>query len=190
MSVAMAVEFPSGGEPFTAADLERMPDDGRRYEIIDGMLHVSPTPGLLHQRAVGQVCRLLDDACPPHMEVILARFSVRLEPDTIVEPDVLVARDSDLTQRDLPAAPVLVVEVLSHSTRLYDMHIKRERFERAGTGHFWVVDPVASPDEARLVAWSLGADGRYRQVADVKGDDAYTTADPFPVTVVPADLVR
>ena len=190
MSVAMATDFPFEGAPFTADDLDQMPDDGRRYEVVDGMLHVSAAPGRVHQRACRRITRLLEDACPLDMEVVQAPFSVRLAPDAVMEPDVLVARDADLTERDLPTAPLLAVEVLSHSTRLYDTHVKRERFERAGTRHFWVVDPVATPDDARLIAWSLGPDGRYRQVADVKGEDRYVTADPFPLTVVPADLVR
>jgi hypothetical protein len=48
-----------------------MPDDGRRYEIIDGVLIVSAAPGRMHQRAVGRMVRLLDDACPPELEVLI-----------------------------------------------------------------------------------------------------------------------
>ncbi len=84
---------------------------------------------------------------------------------------------------------MLAVEVLSPSSRLYDTHIKRERFERAGTPACWIVDPVANPWDARLVAWVL-PDGKYRQVADVKGEDGFHATLPYRVTVVPADLVR
>lgn len=49
--------------PFTVHDLEGMPDDGRRYELIDGQLLVSPVPGLRHQAIVYRLHRLLDDAC-------------------------------------------------------------------------------------------------------------------------------
>lgn len=180
--------LPAG--PFDRAELDAMPPDGRRREIVDGMLFVSAAPGRLHQRAVLNLAILLKSACPAGYEAIVAPFDVALADDTVMEPDVLVARQSDLTSRDLPAAPVLAVEVLSHSTRLYDTHIKRERFERAGTTHFWVIDPVANPDGVHLVAWALGPDKCYQQVADVKGEDPFTTEDPFPVTVVPAELVR
>jgi len=180
--------LPAG--PVTRAELDAMPDDGRRHEIVDGMLYVSAAPGLIHQRVVLRLAIVLTSVCPPDCEVVVAPFDVALADDTVMEPDVLVARRCDLTSRDLPAAPVLAVEVLSYSTRLYDTHIKRERFERAGTPHFWVINPVANPDEAHLVAWTLGPDKRYEQVADVKGNDPFTTEDPFPVTVVPADLVR
>jgi Uma2 family endonuclease len=57
--------------PFTRADLAAMPDDGRRYEIIDGVLIVSAAPGRMHQRAVGRLYRILDDACPPELEVLI-----------------------------------------------------------------------------------------------------------------------
>jgi len=179
-----------GGRPFTVADLQHTPDDGRRYELVDGVLIVSAAPGRLHQRAVGRLYRLLDDLCPPELEVLTAPFGVVFGDNTELQPDVLVARRADLTDRNLPAPPVLAVEVLSPSTRLIDSHVKRERFERAGTPAFWVVDPTARSEEARLVAWELAGDGRYRQVADVVGDAEHKAALPYPVTVRPADLVR
>ena len=119
--------------PFTRADLAAMPDDGRRYEIIDGVLIVSAAPGRMHQRAVFRMARLLDDACPPELEVLIAPFAVGLADDTELQPDVLVARRADLTERDLPTAPLLAVEVLSHSTKLIDLNVKKARFRRAGT---------------------------------------------------------
>jgi Uma2 family endonuclease len=178
------------GRPFTLADLEHTPDDGRRYELIDGGLIVSPAPGRLHQRVALRLAMLLVQACPPEFEVMIAPFGIVFGDDTELQPDVLVARRADLTDKNLPAPPVLAVEVLSPSTRIIDSHVKRERFERAGTPAFWVVDPVARPDEARLIAWELGDDGRYRQVADVVGEAEYTAKVPYPVTVRTADLVR
>jgi Uma2 family endonuclease len=191
MSVmAMAAQPVAHGGPFTRADLDRMPDDGRRYEIIDGVLIVSAAPGRLHQRAVGRLYRLLDDASPSGVEVLVAPFAVGLADDTELQPDLLVGRDEDLTLKDLPAPPVLAVEVLWPSSRLIDTHVKRARFERAGTPAYWVIDPVVRPEEARLVAWQLDAHGRYREVATVRGDEAFAATVPFPVTVIPADLVR
>jgi Uma2 family endonuclease len=180
---------PPGG-PFTRADLEQMPDDGRRYELIDGVLIVSAAPGRLHQRAVLRLAMALHGACPLGFEVLTAPFAVGLADDTEIQPDVLVGRDADFTPKDLPAAPVLAVEVLSPSSRLFDTHVKRARFERAGMPAFWVADPVARPAEARLIAWELGDDKRYRQVADVTGEERFDATLPFPVTVIPADLVR
>lgn len=188
---AMPVEpILEAGRPFTVADLENTPDDGRRYELIDGVLVVSAAPGRLHQQAVLELAVILRAACPADLQVFIAPFGVVFGDDTELQPDVLVARRADLTDRNLPAPPVLAVEVLSTSTRLIDTHVKRERFEREGTPAFWVVDPVARPQDARLIAWELAEDGKYRQVADVVGHDDYVAKLPFPVTVRPADLMR
>src|SRR5262249_26126325 len=58
------------GRAWARDDLELFGDDGCRYEIVDGTLIVSAAPGRLHQRAVGRPYRLLDDSCPPVMEVL------------------------------------------------------------------------------------------------------------------------
>ena len=190
MSLDMAAEQSTRGYPFIRDDLDDMPDDGRRYEIVDGVLIVSAAPTRLHQRAVGRLYRLLDDGCTPEFEVLMAPFAVGLADDTEMQPDVLVARVADLTEKDLPAPPALAVEVLSPSTRQIDLHVKHKRMERAGTPAYWVVDPVARPAEARLIAWELGPDKKYVLVADVCGDERFEATVPYPVCVVPADLVR
>jgi hypothetical protein len=66
--------------------------------------------------------------------------------------------------------------------------VKKERLRRADTPAYWVVDPVARPAEARLIAWEL-VNGEYRQVADSHGDEVFEATTPFPVRVVPAELV-
>jgi len=181
MSVVTALPH---GRPLTRADLDRMPDDGHRYELVDGVLVVSPSPSRRHQRAVYRLWQQLNNACPPELEVLGAPFDVVLADDTVLIPDVLVARRADLTERDLPAAPVLAVEVLSPSTRRFDLMLKRSRFESAGAASYWVVDP----DQPSLVAWELRA-GAYAEVAEVAGDEPFAALRPFPVTVVPSELV-
>jgi Uma2 family endonuclease len=170
--------------PLTRADLETMPDDGHRYELIDGLLVVSPAPRRVHQRALGNLYLALRAGCPEDLEVLLAPFDVALADDTVMQPDLLVARRADLTERDLPQAPLLALEVLSPSTRRYDLLLKRSRFEAAGCVHYWVVDP----DEPRLIAWEL-RDGTYVEVADVCGEEAFEATSPFAVRIVPAELV-
>jgi Uma2 family endonuclease len=174
------------GRPFTRLDLELLPDDGRRQEIIDGVLVVTFTPGLRHQRVVGHLGGLLHDACPPEFEVLPGPFAIGLADDTELRPDLLVGSRAHFTEDELTGPPVLAVEVLSPSTRTIDLHVKRERFERAGAPSFWVVDP----EEVRLIAWEMGSDGRYLQVADVNGEKVFDATLPYPVSVIPADLVR
>ena len=189
-SVSSKPDPHEGGGPFFQDDLEAMPDDGRRYEIVDGTLIVSAAPGRLHQRAVGRIFRLLDDACLPELEVFVAPFSVVLSVNTVIQPDVLVASRSRLTEKNLTGVPELAVEVLSPSTRLIDMHVKLERLDRAGCPSFWVVDPCARPEEARLTVWQLSTAKRYEAVADVTGEQEFRATLPYPVTVVPAALVH
>ncbi len=175
--------------PYTRADLEHTPDDGRRYELIDGYLYVSAAPGLVHQDAVMKLLVLLDRACPPDFRVLPGPFAVALADDTEIQPDVVVGPRKDFTEREI-VTPTLVIEVLSPSTRRIDLNTKRWRLERAGMPSYWIVDPVARPAEASLVVWDLADDGVYRQVAKAVGDEAFVAERPFPVTVVPADLVR
>ena len=172
------------GRPFTYADLEAMPDDGHQYEIFDGLLVVSPSPIPVHQRAVVRLAGLLDAACPSGLETFVARLDVKLTDTMVLEPDVLVARVSDIGEKNVPAAPVLVVEVLSPSTRRYDMLLKRAAYEEHGVGSYWLVDPK----EPSLTVLEL-AGGVYTEVAHVMGDEVFEATRPFPVRVCPAELV-
>jgi Uma2 family endonuclease len=171
--------------PLTRGDLDRMPDDGHRYELIDGVLVVTPAPRLVHQRASARLHLILSAACPAELEVLYAPVDVVLADDTVVQPDLLVARPSDFTERDLPVAPLLAVEVLSPSTRLFDLNLKRARYELAGCASYWVVDP----DVPSVAAWQL-VNGGYVEAANARGGEEFAVTEPFPVTLVPTSLVR
>lgn len=179
----MATALPWGA-PLTELDLAGRPDDGHRYELIDGALLVTPSPNLRHQTCVvALVCLLLAARRPEH-RVLVAPFDVRLSPTTVLQPDVLVALGTDVGETRLERAPVLVVEVVSPSTRSIDLGTKRLAYEEAGVAAYWVVDP----DEPSLTVLHLHA-GRYVEHAVVAGDERYEGTLPFPVTVVPAALV-
>jgi Uma2 family endonuclease len=171
--------------PLTYDDLQAMPDDGHRYELVDGVLIVTPAPRTLHQRAVRRLTVLLDGAAPEHLEVFIAPFDFVASPDTVLEPDLLVARRADLTDRNLPTPPVLVIEVLSPSTRRIDLGTKRLAFQDAGVPSYWLVDP----DDPSLTVLELVA-GEYHEVARVTGDQRFDAVRPFAVSVTPAELVR
>jgi Uma2 family endonuclease len=80
---------------------------------------------------------------------------------------------------------VLAVEVLSPSGRLIDLNLKRAAYERMGTPSYWVLDP----DVPDLLVLELGADGRYQERARMAGEQAFEAQLPFPVRVVPSDLL-
>jgi Uma2 family endonuclease len=191
MASAMAAEpLILRNRRYTADDFDELPHgDGNRYEIVDGALVVTGSPGMRHQRAVTRLAILLSAQCPSELEVFVAPFAVVLSPDTVMQPDVLVARVEDLLETELPAPPVLAVEVLSPSTRMIDLNLKSGRFARGGTPSYWVVDPAQEPEKALLTVWSL-VDGAYEQVAEVVGEEAFNVSAPYPLRVVPAALVR
>jgi len=114
----------------------------------------------------------------------MAPFDVVLGNDTVLQPDVLVAARAAFTERDLPGSPLLAVEVLSPSTRLFDLNTKRARYELAGCPSYWVVDPA----EPSLTVWEL-RDGQYVETARASGTHEVTIDRPFPVAVRPAGLV-
>ena len=184
MTATVAAGLPYG-RPLTRTDLETMPDDGHRYELIDGTLIVTPAPARRHQRGVGALYVLLRAACPPELEVLMAPFDVVLADDTVVEPDLLVFRRTDATERGLHGPPLLAVEVLSPSTRRIDLTLKRARYEAAGCPSYWVVDP----DTPSLTAWTLRA-GAYALDVQGDGETELSLTAPFPLRVVPARLIE
>lgn len=172
------------GAVLTEDDLAAMPDDGHRYELLDGTLLVTPAPNVNHQRCVGALLALLRDARQSGHTVLLAPLDVRLSRTTVLEPDVLVARTADLTPARLEGPPLLAVEVLSPSTRHLDLGTKRLAYEAAGVPAYWLVDP----DGPSLTVLELDA-GRYVERATVAGNEAFHATLPFAVTVVPARLL-
>ena len=186
MSAEPGIAGVTTGRPFTVRDLEAMPDDGHRYELIDGVLIVTPAPGWHHQEGLGELFVQLRAACPRGLRVLAAPFAVQPDEHNEVQPDILVTRFDDLTPRNLPVAPLLAVEFLSPSTRLHDRNTKKAAYERMGAASYWLVNPELP---GRLTVFELDVDGRYREVADVVGDEPFTAEWPFPVTIVPARLL-
>lgn len=117
---------------FTGDDLRRMPDDGHRYELIDGLLIVASAPSEGHQDAVLSLAMALVPLCPPDLKVIVAPFAVILGDDTEVQPDVLVVRRSSTSRKQLDGPPELAIEIASPITRHLDRSLKRDRYEAAG----------------------------------------------------------
>ena len=111
-----------------------------------------------------------------------------VQPDHLnsLQPDILVARPADFGPKNLPAAPLLAVQVLSPSTRLYDLNTKRPAYEKLGVPSYGILDPTGP---GALTAFELDGEGRCGQVAHVEGDAEFVATRPFPVTMVPARLL-
>lgn len=154
---------------WTYADYCRIPDDGKRHEIIDGEHYVNPTPRTYHQlvsaRLLHELMKLIAD--PGLGTVLCAPLDVHLGPGTIVQPDLTVVRRRNraiIGELKLTGVPDLLVEILSPSSHTYDGRIKLRRYERAGVREYWIVDP-----EAHTVAQFVlrnGAYGQPRMTAD------------------------
>jgi len=173
-----------GTDDWTVADLAELPDDGNQYEILDGMLLVTPAPVVRHQVAALRLAVLLDNARREGLSVLIAPVDWQPEKSTSLQPDVLVVRDLDLDAANITAPPELVVEVLSPSTRRKDLLLKRSRYEEAGIPSYWIVDPK----EPSLVALEL-QDGVYTEAARATGGETLDLSLPFPVRITPGALV-
>ncbi len=179
----MALQLPWGAA-LTYDDLQNLPEDGHRYELLDGTLLVTPSPNFAHQNCVLRLAVLLDAAAPPDLRVVVAPFDWLIGPRTSFEPDLLVARRVDIAERNLPVPPLLAVEVLSPSTRRIDLVLKRDAYASAGVPSYWIVDPdVPSVTALRLEG------GAYVEEASVSGDEPFGASSPFSVTLVPARLL-
>src|ERR1035437_5619852 len=104
-------------QAWPAAGLARMPVDGRRYELLDGALVVSPRPTTIHQVVAGRLYGLLSGACPEGLCVV-PEPAVELGPQTEFDPDLVVVRMDQIGGAKFTEPPLLVVEIRSPSTAL------------------------------------------------------------------------
>jgi Uma2 family endonuclease len=138
------------------SDLAAAPDDGYRYEILEGDLLVTPATSPLHQRVSKRLQRQLEAYFEARSlgEVFNAPVDLILTFHDVVEPDlVVVAEPKQVSERGIEGAPLLVVEILSPSTRVRDRTMKARRYAELGIPHYWIVDP----DEKRLECFRLQA---------------------------------
>jgi Uma2 family endonuclease len=160
----MGMAHPTG--TWTAEMVRTLPDDGSRYEIVDGELLVTPAPVRRHQRMVGQLFRLLADYLEQGGlgEALCSPADIEAGERTLVQPDLFVVRlaagiptDDWVEVRDL----LLAVEVLSPSTARADRHLKRRLYQREGVPECWIVDL----DAGLIERWCPG-DERAELLAD------------------------
>jgi Uma2 family endonuclease len=168
---------------WTHRDLEDMPDDGNRYEIIDGELYVTPFPRTGHQRAVTQLVVLLSNHVRAEDcgEVFTSGLMVVLDEKSGVGPDVVFLSKSQvkaLERTGFYGPPEMVVEVLSLHRNL-DIQIKRAKYERAGIPYYWIVDTKAQ------TLWEYRLEnGTYVLQAQPTGEDEFRPK-LFPGLVIP-----
>lgn len=177
--------MPRQSYDWTVDDLDLLPDDGLQYELLDGILLVSPAPVPDHQRLARGIFLLLHDACPYETyEVSFAPLDWQPDQRTSLEPDVLVVATDRIGAKNITEPLALAVEVLSPSTRRKDLVFKRSKYQDAGIPSYWIVDP----DGPTVIAYELRGGG-YVEAGSVRGDEALRLQLPFPVTITPSALI-
>lgn len=172
--------------PITWDEVQSWPARAGRYESFAGVLTMTPSPTGRHQLAVATLLDVLRHAAPPELLVLPAPYDWWVSPTEWYEPDIVVFEQSHFDpEGPLRQAPMLVVEVTSPSTRIFDLNAKRAAYSAHGCPMYWVVDP----DEPSLLALHLVGTS-YVEEARVAGNERFKTATPFDVTVVPSALVR
>ena len=140
-----ATKHGAAGGHFTYEDLLHTPDDGKRYEVLEGDLIVSPSAKVKHQEIVLRLTRLLDQADrAARGRLLMAPVDVVLSDRDVVQPDLLfIAADrlEIVAEDNVKGVPDLVVEVISEGSRHRDVITKRHIYERHGVRFYWIVDP-------------------------------------------------
>ena len=160
--VTIAEAWPAAGRPFTVAELDRMPDDGRRYELLEGVLIVSPRPTTVHQFVSMRLLRILADACPDDLCVV-PEPAVELGPQTEFDPDLVVVGMDQIGGAKFTEPPLLIIEIRSPSTALVDLNRKKAVYERFGVSSYWIVNPDPPPagtDRLRTAGRPLRSHGQ------------------------------
>ncbi len=152
-----------------------MPDDGYRYEILDGSMEMmSPGPSTTHQAVSGELEFILKQSCRSDYMVYHAPLDVILDQTNVLQPDVLMIHRSRLhivTPRGIEGPPDMVAEILSPGSRRKDKVIKLRTYARFGVREYWIVDTEALTMEQ----YRLDEDGNYVLYQLYEGDDLVTS---------------
>jgi Uma2 family endonuclease len=172
------MHIPKGKIVLTYEDYVLLPNDGKRYEILEGELTVTPAPSTKHQTASVNLLVLLSQYIKERDlgKLFHAPIDLILESTSVLQPDLLFvskARQHIITERAIEGVPDLVVEILSPTTSRTDRVTKAQIYARHSVPVYWIVDPEREVIEIYL----LEADG-YRLAATLQGK-APMAAPPF-----------
>lgn len=160
--------------PMTYEDYAQMPDDGNRYELVNGQLELmSPSPARAHQIASRQLITLLSRDCESEYEIVAAPVDVVLSSSEVRQPDIVMIHLSRLSiykkNGNIVEPPDLVIEILSPSSRERDKIVKNHAYAKFGVPEYWILNP----DDETLEQHLLGPSAAYRLV------EVYTDNEPI-----------
>lgn len=170
------------------SDLAALPDDGNRYELLEGVLYVSPAPSARHQSVAMHLSAWLYTAQDRALgRAFAAPTDTVLGPDTVVQPDLVFVRRNGralLTDANIQGPPDLVIEILSPATRERDLGAKRQLYARFGVPHYWIVDP----ETHSVHCFALAGDPHYGDPVTVAGSAPlelpFGPPQPLPVSTL------
>lgn len=171
-------------ERLTVDDYLALPDDGNRYELLEGDLVLLPSPNVGHQDVVLNLALLLTTYVrgAGRGRVFIAPLDVILAHRVVVQPDLLFVSNENaeiVLPQHLRGAPDLVIEVVSPASAKRDLLNKRRIYARYSVANYWIVDP----EDHEIVAFTLH-DSEYVEAAAATGEAAFS-APPFPELTLP-----
>jgi len=182
LSVGTPADWIPGPEQgfWTYDDYAALPDDGQRYEIVNGVLVIAPAPTPEHQDIVGMIFHylLIHVKFSGIGRVFMAPIDVALSPKNTFQPDVVVILNAHLDrvgEQKIIGAPDLAIEVASPDTALYDRVTKYEKYADAGVQEYWIVNIKAKTIQVLVLE-----DGEYRSLGIFRGEQT------VPSRIVPA----
>lgn len=141
--------MPDAARRYTVDEVLAFPDDGNRYELVDGELLVTPAPNLLHQWILSQLHLTLSHYLTPYPEfaVFFSPADISWDREKLVQPDLFVIPAAEMSREWHSVRTLLLaVEVISASSARGDRLVKRRLYQRQDVQTYWIVDP-----DARLV---------------------------------------
>ncbi len=171
---------------WTYEDYRQLPDDGNRYEIIDGRLYVTPSPSMIHQalsRRLKFVFYRLEQEGQGY--IINAPADLLMPGADPVQPDLMfltVEQRQQIRKHAVVGPPTLIVEILSPGTARVDRTVKLRKYAQCGVPHYWLLDAMSTT----LEAFRLGPDGHYVVTASLGPGERYES-EAFPGVVVDMD---
>jgi Uma2 family endonuclease len=190
-----APDWPYG--PYTVDDLDALPDEGVRRELVNGWIIVAPWCSTLHDHAAKILERALDDAATAAEADVYVKGPLDIDTGPSIRiPDIVVvegeaARSSRARRARAYDGPdvLLVVEIVSprSGSEQHDREDKVFEYARAGIPHYWLVDLEPEPS---ILIRELGPDGRYHVIGSVPAGAELKTDQPFPFSFDPAALVE
>jgi Uma2 family endonuclease len=132
---------------YTYQDYAELPDDGNRYEIIEGELIMSPAPVTIHQEVLLNIAIELGNLLRRTKlgKIYIAPTDVVMSDINVVQPDILFITREKLqiiTTKNIKGVPDLIIEITSPATGYYDLRGKKELYEKFGVQEYWIVDPM------------------------------------------------